>query len=279
MAKVTIDFNGGFAWLFDGDGTGAQATVGLVKAKAGSKYQHEWEIVVDQIAITAATTAHSEPDPEQPGKQVFRASGVVTLGIDGTAPPPGPLTRNVSTTNPRSHDDFYYVFNVARLKGVAQAKADPNALSVRMDVPAGTLIVSGEARFEWKFKDAKGSPHGNDRHLASKIRLEPTKVPTKTAELSWGGVTVVCDASKPLTITMRAACACGSKPLAPDDPAPGFFEVYELYPSGVPDDDRLIPFFKGAAVLTPPERGQTAGSGSDAIRTPGPDCPLTEHRK
>ncbi len=205
---------------------------------------------------------------------MFRASGAITLGIDGKAQSPGPLERTVSTATPGSPDDFYYVFNVARIKGSAPRKADPSALSVRMDVPAGTLMVSGDARFEWTFEDANGTPHGNDRSLASQIVLHPAMVPTKTVELSWGNVTAVFDASKPLTITMRAACACGSDRLSQGEAAPGFFEVYELYPGGVPYEDRLIPRFKGGGGLPTAERADATKMAGDAVvLTPGTRLP------
>ena len=276
MGNVSVHFRGGFAWLFDGPGSGALATVGLVKASAGSEFEHFLEMRVDRAKVNLAKTT-PETWTQEEEKAVFRPIGAITLTVDGATQEQGMLNRIVSEKMPKTDNDFYHVFKVGRIKLKPQSqRADPKKLTVSVKLPAGDLRVSDACRGYWEFKNGNLEQQGEARFLASTITFVPTANPTKEMSIEWNGVSVVLDAASSLEISMSAQCNCGSVKLKPGDPAPGFFEVYELY-SSVPPADRLIPVFQHSVLAADESIAGSASVKATRVLTPGPDCPPTEH--
>jgi hypothetical protein len=272
VSIVNLNFAGGFVWIFSGD---ERATVGLVRAPNGSKYQHRMVLSVDRGRIIKEQTTHPE-EVTGANPPTYNLEGEVRITIDGRPLPAKRLGRTVSTIDPGKGNDFFHVYRIGRLADGTPPPVRANwadYLTVRLPLSAGRLVVSEDNTQACTFEDGGGKPVAEQRDLATIIDYMSDIAAGSYVEVRADGGKVRMTATSDLLIKITAECNCGSERVLIGAPLPGFDDVFELY------DERLTPQFRviplRATSLTAPQ-GKGAGGGADK-KTPGPDCPPTEH--
>lgn len=273
MGIVNLNFAGGFVWIFAGD---ERATVGLVRAPAGSRYQHRMVLTVNRGLVIEAETTHPE-EVTGANPPTYNLEGYVGITIDGFPLPATRLGRTVSTIDPSAPNDFFYVYRIGRLAEGAPPpiRTDwPRHLTVRLPLSAGRLVVSDEHPQVCTFQDGEGKPVAEERKLATRISYTSRTAAASYVEVSADGGKVRINATSDLTLEITAECDCGSELVPVGSPLPGFDDVFELY------DKRLTPHFRVVPIKARmTAHGKAAGDVPGDNHTPGPDCPPTEHEQ
>jgi hypothetical protein len=230
---------------------------------------------IDRGHIVPGETTHPE-EAMGVNPPTYNLQGEVRITIDGFPLPPKRLGRTVSTADPNTKNDFFYVYRIGRL---AEGTPPPirtdwqDFLTVRLKLSAGKLVVSKANPQSCTFEDGDGNPAGEARELATQISYTSDIPAGSYVEVSADGGKIRMTTTSDLIVDILAECDCGSEPVSDGARLPGFDDVFELY------DQRLTPHFRviprKATFLTGPQV-RAAGRGPDS-RTPGPDCPPTEH--
>ena len=273
MPTWQVQFDGGFAWMFDGD---KSATVAIPKKPVNSSsVAHEMVLIVGDPARLdpKATTLPGRPRGDA---LEFVLRGPVDIRIDKKDEGNTGIKRNVSKVPPPAGvtDNFYFVYSIERL---SQAGGAPKPKGTWRDDTLSTLKLDGgrvtvlPARFnaEFDIKNGDGGLVTSRRLSSSLLYVSDSPVHETLAFKTRDGDVVLIPGGQNLALTIEANCTCANNHPAPGDALDGFDLVFNLY-SALKKEFQLTPHVPaGAHVTLSP---LTAGPIS-----PGPDCPPSDH--
>jgi hypothetical protein len=272
MANWSLNIEGGFAWIFKGSNPikKQEVTVGLVRKTRPTDKPHEMTLEVATDAVNEeATTLPSRADGDN---TQFILRGHVRFLPDGEEEPQGEIERTLTDNGSGGSNDFFRIFSLSRLTdGRAPKLIDgwPNQLMASFVLRNGDLNVLDlkfDKEFSIKDDDGKGS-EVNKRLLASGIQYEPDVDLKRLLKISTdAGDVTLRRGSKPLAIRVIADCTCRHDTPTPGQPLSGFGIIFGLY-------DNLVPQFR----LIPCPQENSSAAGRIEKRSPGPDCPPSDH--
>jgi hypothetical protein len=260
---VTIEFVGGFAWLFAQTG---EAYVALVH-KTGSKFNHQMVLEVAQKDVIASATT-AKPIKVEKGMASYLLEDDVSLAVDGASLPTGKVVEEAGGT--------IYSISLINKRPQPKVAADWRAhTSVRLLLPSGRVKVSRTNEQSARFVDGNGKKFER-RDMATRSTFHPPGSPPKTVDFTAKGGRVSIKTGNGSAVRISAQCDCDTVEPNEGDPLPGFDDVFVLYPSTLAKADRVMAL--AAPILATPKSAMAGpASGGPGFVTPGPDCLKTKH--
>jgi len=271
MPTWRVKFDGGFAWMFDGN---KSVTVAIPKKTvSSSSVAHEKMLIVpDPSRIDGELTTL----PGRPRKEAFEfvLRGEVDIKVDSKDEKDTQIRRNLSNVEPPAGviDDFFFVYSIPRLakkSGAPKPKATwKDSTLTRLKLDGGTLTVL-EPLVSFDIKDGNTSAV-TTRELASSILYQSdTSVVASLVFQTRDGDVALKAAGQDLGVIIEANCTCANELPKPGKKLEGFDLIFALYPP-MAKDFELTPF-------VPPTGLSTRPATSPVDFSPGPDCPPSDH--